>query len=163
MKQLSKLRWYVAMFLVTFAALTSTAFAADTVPVNGSDTLASVRLSAIVVQAIVSALLPLLVGLLTHVRDSAFLKGALQLILNAVSAFVVQATLADGSAVVSKNTVMVFLVGVGTSLVAYYNAWKPAGATSSLRPVQTIDPTTQLSTVAYVPGSLSDRGLRRAV
>lgn len=159
METLIKVRVYVALSLLTFAALSSTAFAT---PINGADTLASVRLSATVVQAIVSAFLPLLVGLLTHVKDSAFVKGALQLILNAVSAFVVQATLADGSAVVSKSTVMVFLVGVATSLVAYYNAWKPAGVTSSLTPVKTIDPQTQLASVSYVPGSLSTKGLRTA-
>lgn len=157
MKPLQLLWRFVVLLVLTIIAFPSIAFA-TAAPINPTDTLASVRLSAITVQAIVSVFLPLIVGFVTNIRDSAFVKGLLQLVLNAVSAFIVQTTLVDGSVAFSKQTVMVFLVGTATSLVAYYNVWKSKGITSSGVPVRQID-----GTVMIVPGSLSKSGIRRVV
>lgn len=157
MKLSSKFRAYLILVFATFFALHTVASAADVLPVSPTDTLASVRISATVVQAIVSVFLPLVVGFVTSIKDSAFLKGILQLVLNAVSAFIVQYTLLDGSVVFSKSTVMVFLVGTATSLVSYYNIWKTRGLTSSLVTVKQAD-----GSVAHVPGQLSSVGLRKA-
>lgn len=162
MKLLTLLRAWLALMALAFVALTTFAFAADTVPVNPGDTLASVRLSATTMSFIVGAVIPLIVGFVTNVKDHAFFKGFLMLIFNALNAFITQATLADGSAVFEKATVMLFLVGTATSLVAYYNAWKPLKATSSLVPVRQLDVTTGTVTLLHVPGALSTVGLRKA-
>lgn len=158
MKLLTLLRAWLALTALCFAALTTLAYAADTVPVNGSDTLASVRLSATTMSFLIGAVVPLVVGFVTNIRDHAFAKGFLMLVLNAVNALITQATLADGSAVFSKALVMLFLVGTATSLVAYYNAWKPLKATSSGIPVRQPD-----GTLVVVPGALSRSGIRKAL
>lgn len=157
MKLLTLSRAWLTVAVLAFFAMPAVTYAADALPVNPTDTLASVRLSAVTMSFIVGAVLPLIVGLFTNVRDSAFFKGAALLVLNALAAFITQATLADGSAVFSKAAVMLFVVGTATSLVAYYNAWKPLKATSSAIPVRQVD-----GTVITMPGNLSTSGLRKA-
>lgn len=130
--KLSKLKAYLLCMLATFAVLHSTAFAYGIAPVNPNDTLASVRISAVLVQGIIGIFLPLVVGFVTTLKDSSFTKGMLQLVLNAISSFIVQYTMLDGSVVFSKSTFFVFLTGCASSIVFYFNAWRGKGLTSSL-------------------------------
>lgn len=162
MKLSLKFRSYLMLAFATFAVLHTTAFAYDVAPVNPSDTLASVRLSATLVQAIVSIFLPLVVGYVTNIKDSEFMKGILQLVLNAISAFIIQFTMVDGSVVFSRQTAVVFIVGAGSSLAAYIIAWQKKGLTSSFVKVKTVDSSTGVVTETHVPGKLSGIGLRKA-
>lgn len=157
MKPLTYLRAWLVLTVLWFTAFSAVAYAADTLPVNPTDTLASVRLSAITMTFVVGSIVPLIVGFVTNIRDHAFLKGVLMLLLNAVNAVIAQATLADGSAVFSKSLLVPFIVGAAASVIAYYNAWKPLHATSSAVPVRQSD-----GTVVAVPGNLSTAGLRKA-
>lgn len=158
MTPLRKLLIYLAGVLATFALFPSVAFADDAQPINPTDTLASVRLSAVVVQAIVAVFLPLIVGFVTTLADSSLFKGLLQLVLNAISAFIVQYTMIDGSVVFSKQTVVVFAVGCLSSMVAYYNVWKAKGITSSLVTTTVTSDPTLGTTVVYAPGVLAGVG-----
>lgn len=149
--------WFTAIIAINtlFPSLVSAAGIAE--PINGGDTVASLRVSALFVQAIVAVFIPILVGLVTNVNDQPKIKGALEIVVTAVSALIVQATLADGSAVFTEQTVLVWLVGLGASLVAYAKVWKPAGITSSA--VQL--PGSAPGRVVSVPGKLSGLGIRR--
>lgn len=163
MTYLQKVRAGVVLMLLTLVAIPSAlAHAADKLPVNPTDTLASVRVSASVVQLAIGALIPVAVALLTHVNTSALTKGLLDLVLNAVSALIVQSQLADGSAVFEKSAIIVWFVGLVGSVVGYYKIWKPAKVTSSLVPVKTVDPVTKAPTLVYVPGKLANVGRKSA-
>lgn len=130
----------------------------DDAPVNLTDTAATLRVSALFIQAVVSVFIPLIVGLVTNIRDSPKVKGLIELVVGAVSALIVQATVADGSAVFSEQTFLVWLVGLGASVVAYAKAWKPANLTSSA--VAVPDPS-KPGQVVNIPGRLSGVGLRK--
>lgn len=163
MTYLQKVRACVVLILLTFVAFPSAlAHAADTVPVNPSDTLASVRVSASIVQLAIGALIPVIVAVLTHVNTSALTKGVLDIVLNAISALIVQSQLADGSAVFEKSAIIVWFVGLVGSLIGYYKIWKPAKVTSSLVPLKTVDPVTKAPLLTYVPGKLANVGRKSA-
>ena len=123
-----------------------------------SNTLGTIRLSATVMQIVIGIILPLVVGGVTNFKDHPLIKGGLQIALSAVSAVIVQWTMVDGSLVFSRQTFVIWTIGLATSLVAYVNAWKPAGLTSSA--IQVPGPTP--GTVISIPGKLSEIGLRRA-
>lgn len=133
---------------VAFILFPGVASAEDTIP---GDTVGAVRLSAVLVSALLAVFMPLLVGFATKCSDN--WKGVLSLILNAVQAFIVSAMMQDGSAVFTKQALFTWLVATGASLVAYLNLWKPRGITSSL--VTITDPN---GTVVAKPGLLSDVG-----
>lgn len=95
------------------------------------ESIAQVSLNATLVTALVSLIIPVLVGLITKAKTSSTVKGALSLVLNAVNALIVTATVADGTAVLSKPAVLVWIVGTLTSLAAYLHIYKPAGITST--------------------------------
>jgi hypothetical protein len=128
--------------------------------VNPTDTLASVRLSAITVSMITGTLIPLVVGFLTNIKNSPFLKGCLQILLNGISALIIQATLVDGSAVFTKQTLVVWLTGLATALIAYYNLWKTKGITSSMVNRDVVEDGKLF--VESTPGKLSSVGFKIA-
>lgn len=155
---MSRFRCYVVAAMAIFAGCTLLSVApvfADSgdVPVNLTDTAASLRVSALAVNALVSIFIPLLVGLATKWSTKPLVRGLLDLVIGAVSALIVQATVADGSAVLSAETFLVWLVGLGASAVAYMKAWKPAGLTSS--PV--VVPGPVAGSTMTIPGKLNRR------
>jgi hypothetical protein len=116
------LLWIVAMTTPVFAA-------GDTPITTDSNSLARITLSAVVVQLLVSVFIPIITGIVT--TSSARIKGLVTIILNAVTALIVTATTADGTAVISEQTLLTAAIGVASSLLAYVHAWKPLGLTNS--------------------------------
>jgi hypothetical protein len=105
------------------------------------------NLDATAVSLIISLVIPVLTGLVTKVTLPGAAKGVLTLVLNGVAALVTTATLADGTAVLSGQTVVTWLIGLGVSVAMYLGVWKPAGVTSSapdgkLAPNAGLGPTT---------------------
>jgi hypothetical protein len=90
------------------------------------------------VMTITSLLLPLAVGLVTKLSASSGLKSLVLLVSNAVAALIVQATQADGSAVIEKQTFLLWAVGLAISVATYYGVYKPTGAADT---VQNVAPT----------------------
>ena len=100
-------------------------------PVNVDTTdAATMAVAAPIVTLIVSALIPLLVGLLTKSTWSSNIKAVLMIVLNAISAFVMTSTLADGTATFSSTAFWTWLVGVIVSAVAYVVGYVPNNLTS---------------------------------
>lgn len=95
------------------------------------ESIAVVSLNATLVTALVSLVIPVLVGLATNARTSSTVKGALSIVLNAINALIVTHTVADGSAWVSKQATLAWIVGTLTSLAIYLHIYKPAGITST--------------------------------
>jgi hypothetical protein len=124
-------RHRLALLAVAFVILSvpTTAVAAESV--DGSDTIASLRLSALTVQVVLALVIPIVTGLLTKYSVPSAVKGLTTLVLNAVAALVTTATLADGTAVISKPTFIAWMLGLVVSVATYAGVYAPAGLTSS--------------------------------
>ena len=69
--------------------------------------------------------LPIVVGLLTKYRAPAGLKAALLAVLSAAQGFIVTATVADGTAVISKTAALAATAGWVTAVATHFGFWKP--------------------------------------
>jgi small basic protein len=128
----------IALLMLPFVLLLVTpqlSSAADVLPdtetVNQADTIASIRLDAATVTLIISVFIPIVTGLLTKYGLPGWIKTLITLALNAISAAVVAARLADGSAVVSQSVIVSALIAFGLSVVAYESFWVKLNVTSS--------------------------------
>lgn len=90
--------------------------------------LAVVVLDAVLVAALVGTVLPLAVGLLTKINASAGVKGVLLLTLSAVNGLVSTATQTDGTALISKETLVAALASWAAAVTTHFGLWKPAQA-----------------------------------
>lgn len=132
-------------------------------PIKPEDTLASIRLSASLVAALVGTVLPLINGFLTKLSTSSAIKGVLAIVLSAVNALITTAVLADGTAVISQQTALVALLSLVVSVATYVNLWRPLHLTSS--PVTiAVNPGNNPSipapsAVAVIPGKLANVGV----
>lgn len=94
----------------------------------------SLELNASLVTMIVAYLIPLLTGLITKIDTTAMWKGLVTLVLNLVSAAIVTATVADGTAVWSTETLLTALGGFAVSIVSYLGLFKPVAINGKLVP-----------------------------
>lgn len=121
--------------LATFFVVGSPVMAEDgpPPPVNVDTTnVSTVAVAAPIVTLIVSAIIPLLVGYFTKSTWSPMVKALGLIVLNAISAFVMTSTIADGTATFSSTAFWTWLVGVAVSAVAYVIGYKPNGLTSNV-------------------------------
>lgn len=157
---MNRFRLFILVAFVTFVmAPTAIAFATDppvdpTGVIKVNDTLASVQLSAGTVTFLIATVIPIVVGLLTPLASK--WKGPLMILLTAVDAMLVTATVADGTAILSQQTLEVMIKGLVGAYGAYYGVLKPRGITSS---AVTVPAATQ-GQVVHVPGRLADMGLK---
>jgi len=91
----------------------------------------TLTLSALSVSLLISLIIPIVTGLVTKYSTSSGLKGLITLVLNAVQALVVSATVGDGTAVISEETFVVFCVSLAISIATYAGVYKPLNITSS--------------------------------
>lgn len=151
--------FYFLVAILAILAVPSPVFAQSDPPLDPAgpvaldDTMASVRLSALVVTMLVGTVIPVLVGLLS--RWNSKHKGALMIVLNVATALITTATLADGTAVFSQQMLITVVPGLVTSLATYYGILKPNGITSSAVPIPGSEP----GTVTLVPGVLAEKGI----
>lgn len=90
--------------------------------------------SALVVSIILGTVLPIVVGIVTKINAPSKLKGALLTALNALQAWIVSAVALDGSAVFTKDSALLFALGMVTSLATYYGVYKPNDVPLKLAP-----------------------------
>lgn len=99
---------------------------------EGSDaTTSSLKLDALTVQVAVGMLIPIVVGLITKFSTSSGVKALAMLILNAVQTLIVTATMADGTAIISKQTFIAWALALVVSVASYAGVYKPLNVTSS--------------------------------
>lgn len=127
----------MAWALLATLFLSTTAFAADgpldpTQPVDPGNTLASVHLSAVVVTLLVGTVIPLVSGLISKANSK--WTGLATIILNAITALVVTATLSDGTAVFSQQSLLTAFSGIASSIAIYYSVWKPNNLHNNVTP-----------------------------
>lgn len=83
-----------------------------------------------IVMVVISILIPLAVGLVSKASLASGVKAVLLLVFNALNAFIVTAIVADGSAYVTKQSFMNFVLGVVVSVATYFGVYKPVGLSS---------------------------------
>lgn len=122
---------FVAVVLVVLVAPSSAiAYFAPPVP-EDINSVARIQLSAFTVQLAIGLIIPILVGLMTKYTLPGWVKGVIMLVLNAIQTLIVQATMADGSAVIDKTTFVAWVLAVVASVAAYTGVYKQVGLTSS--------------------------------
>lgn len=127
-------KWLLAAFLGFGVIAAPGVVLAQTSEVQPNDTVASLELSALTVTAVVSLFIPIVVGLITKVDLNPLWKGAINIVLSAVNAAVVTATVADGTAVFSKETLIAAFFGMVVSLATYLQVYKPLNTNAHLLP-----------------------------
>lgn len=127
-------RWLLAAFIGLTVVATPAVTYAQSDPVPVEETVASLQLDAVTVSLIVSLFIPIAVGLLTKSSLSAVWKGVINIILSAVNAAVVTATLADGTAVFSQETLVTAFFAMVVSLATYLQVYKPIDVNAKLAP-----------------------------
>ena len=124
-------RWLLAALIgLGIIALPGVAYA----QVDTPSTVGSIQLSPLVVTAIVALFVPLGVGLLTKIDLSPTWKGAVNIVLSAINAAVVTATVADGTAIFSQETLVAAFFGMVVSLATYLQIYKPLDINTKLLP-----------------------------
>lgn len=93
--------------------------------------LEAVQLSALTVSLIVALIVPLITGVVTRYSTSSGVKGLVTLVLNAVQALVVNAIVADGTAIISRETFIAFSLSLAISIATYAGVYRPLNVTSS--------------------------------
>lgn len=93
-----------------------------------------VHASAYLVTSLIGTAIPALTSLLTKLSAHPLLKALIAAFLSAVTAFLVQAQLSDGSAVFSKRSVLLALIVFGVSQLSYLALYKPNNVNQKLAP-----------------------------
>lgn len=134
-----KIYFWLTVFVVSVGFISTPSIAsAQSADIQVEDTVASLELSALTVTAVVSLFIPIVVGLITKADLSALWKGAINIVLSAVNAAIVTATVADGTAVFSKETLIAAFFGMVVSLATYLQIYKPLDTNSKLAPTKGI-------------------------
>lgn len=98
----------------------------------------TITLSAFIVTLLVGYVIPLATALLTKVSASAGVKQFVTALLAAINGFVVTATMQDGTAVFSKQSLLFAILSFITANVGYVAGWKPHAIDSKVAPTKGI-------------------------
>lgn len=93
-----------------------------------------ITLNSTFVVIIVGTLIPILVGVMTKLDASPRIKSIINIVLNGVQALIVSSVTADGAAAISKQTAVLWALGVITSIATYLGVWKPNNIPQKLLP-----------------------------
>ena len=93
-----------------------------------------IQFDAFTVTALVSLAIPVLTGLLTKINAAPAVKQVVTIVLAAINTLIVQSTLADGTAVISKENGLLWAVSTGIAITSYLGIYKPHDANAKLSP-----------------------------
>lgn len=130
MKLLRSVRTFVLALLAIFLAL----WQGTVAHADAGDEVGEPRVfivSAPVIMFAVGVGIPVLNGLLTRAQTSEVVKGLLTAALSAVATLVVNATVADGTAVFTSQMFFTWLYTTAVALFTYARVWKPINVTSN--------------------------------
>jgi hypothetical protein len=84
-----------------------------------------IQFDAFVVSAILSVIIPVLTGLLTKVTAAPAVKQVVTIVLAAVASLLATNTVQDGTAVISKETGMLWAMNLAIAITSYLGIYKP--------------------------------------
>ena len=91
----------------------------------------TLTLDAQLVLILSGTILPFLVGLITKAHAASWLKAVLLAVLSILTGILTVSTQMDGTAVLSKDTVIAAVLAWLVAGTAYARLWKPTGATAT--------------------------------
>lgn len=97
------------------------------------------------------AIVPLVVGLLTKASASNRLKVFANLALSAVGTLLALVTEVNGVAVVSRQALVLWAVGVLGAVASHYGIWRPLGVTGSAPTTNVLSPSRGLGSDSSDP------------
>lgn len=92
---------------------------------------ADIHLTPLTVSILISFVIPVITGLATKYGTSPKIKSLITLVLNAVQALVVTATMTDGSAIFTQAALTAFAISLAISITVYLGVYRPFDITSS--------------------------------
>jgi len=114
----------VAVFVAVPASFT---FADDGAAVT---TLAAVKLSAVLVTFLIGTLIPILVGIITRTAWPPVVKAIANIVATAANALIVDHQLGDGSAFITQQAAVLWLMTLAISIAVYLGVYVPANLTN---------------------------------
>lgn len=129
----SRIRFILATAIAASVILFGPIGVASAAPVVAGEvnSVSEIQISALSIQLLIGLFIPLVVGLATKYTTSSGFKALLMLVLNAVQTLIVQSTMADGTAIISKATFIQWLMALVISVSMYAGVYKPLNLTSS--------------------------------
>lgn len=97
-------------------------------------------LSPTTVIILISVVIPFVTGLLTKLEASTTLKQCVTIVLTAANALIVTATMADGTAVLSQESLTNFAISTVIALLTYLGFMQPHNTNAKLAPGAGIGP-----------------------
>lgn len=93
-----------------------------------------IEFDAFTVTALVSLIIPVLTGFLTKLNAPTTLKQAITIVLAAVNTLIVDATVGDGGAIITKENGLLWAVSTAIAVFSYLGYYKPHEANAKLNP-----------------------------
>jgi hypothetical protein len=90
-------------------------------------------LTPLIVTVLVGTVLPLLVGFITKLKASSNLKKVCLITISAIQGVIVNATLTDGTAFISKETFLLAGLAWIAALSSYFKILKPTGVAPAVQ------------------------------
>lgn len=130
--KLKKILVMTAVAIGSVVVTGGTAMASAPPPVNADTTdVSTFTVTAPWVTLIVTALIPILNGILTKPTTAAGVKAVGTIVLNGVYSLIINGMVSDGGAVFSTETLYTFVFGMVISITGYYGLYKPINVTSN--------------------------------
>lgn len=101
------------------------------------------HLSPLTVSVLSGVVIPIVVGVVTKLRASAFVKGAISLFLAAVAGLLAQNIIPEGGAVISQDALFFAAVAFATQLAMYLGIYKPLDLNAKTAPNAGIGPSAE--------------------
>lgn len=108
--------------------MTTLALLAQVVADTARDDPWQIKFDAVWITGLIAPVLPLLVAFITKLNASSLLKAVLHIILSAIAALVVQASVNDGVAVLSKQGLVLAIGTWAVGVVSHESLWKKNAA-----------------------------------
>jgi hypothetical protein len=93
-----------------------------------------IEFDAFVVSALLSLIIPVVTGLLTKVTAAPAVKQIITIVLAAVASLISTNTVQDGTAVISKETGLLWAMNTAIAITSYLGIYKPHDANAKLSP-----------------------------
>ena len=93
-----------------------------------------IEFDAFVVSALLSLVIPVLTGLITKVNAAPAVKQITTIVLAAVASLVATNTVQDGTAIISKETGLLWAMNTAIAITSYLGIYKPHNANAKLSP-----------------------------
>lgn len=93
-----------------------------------------IQFDAFTVSAILAFVIPVLTGLFTKINAAPAVKQVVTIVLAAVASLISTSTMQDGTAIVSKETGLLWAMNVGIAITSYLGIYKPHDSNAKLSP-----------------------------